>query len=140
MRSILILLTVATSWAATTTVTQSVVNPDGTPASGMVYIRASAACQVGADYVGVGTVTVNFSNGSFTANLVPNDACGGSTYTASWVLNEGAAWVQTWSVPTSATPVTVASVVVGSQSVPSWITQWFSQNAPAPTTVAQTIL
>ncbi len=137
---ILSTLVAASSWAATTRVTQSIVNPDGTPASGTVYIRASAACQSGSDYVGVGTVAVNFSGGAFSANLVPNDTCGGTTYTASWALAEGASWVQTWSVPTSAAPVTIDSVVVGRQPVPAWITQWFSQNGPAPTTVAQTIL
>jgi hypothetical protein len=140
MRLLLFLLAAVPLLATTTTVTQAVVNPDGTPATGTVYILASAACQSGSDYVGSTTVPVAFSNGSFTASLVPNDTCGGTTYTASWVLSGGATWVQIWSVPTSATPVTVASVVVGSQAVPSWITQWFSQNGPAPTTVAQTIL
>jgi len=129
-------------FGATTTLTQTVVNPDGTPASGTVYIRPSAACQSGSDYVGNQTVSVTFSGGAFSVSLVPNDTCvpSGTSYTASWALAGGAMWVQTWNVPTSSSPVSVDSVVVGTVSAPAWVTLWFSQHGPGTTAISQTVV
>jgi hypothetical protein len=145
MRTITILALLAASaplWSATTTVTQTVVNPDGTPASGTVYIRPSAACRSGSDYVGLQTVSIRFSGGAFSARLVPNDTCApsGTTYTASWALDGGSTWVQTWRVPTSVSPIPVADVVSSTATVPYWVVQWFAQNGAVTTTVTQTVV
>lgn len=113
-RAVILAVVVAGSlWAATTTVTQRVLNPDGTLASGTAYIRESAACQSGTDYVGANTVAVRFSNGSFSVNLLPNDTCvpHGTSYLVVWALSGGRTWSETWVVPTSSSPVAVSSVV-----------------------------
>lgn len=83
--SLLLLPTIAL--AATTTITQTVVGPDGQPASGTAYIRISAACKSTQDgkYVGDKTVAVRFVNGAFSTALVPNSVCPVSGVT-------GAAW------------------------------------------------
>lgn len=114
------LLLAAPGWAALTTVTQSVKAPDGTPASGTVYIRISAACNSGSDYIGDKTLTVKFTNGAFSAHLVPNDTCdpAGTSYSVSWQLTGGKTWPETWVVPTSVTPVTVDAVRVEVPPVP----------------------
>lgn len=116
--------------AATTTVTQAVIGPDGLPASGTVYIRITAACSYGGSYVGIKTLAVRFyPTAPFTINLVPNvgldgtfggsGACAGTSYTASWTFVGGATQpVETWRVPVSGSPVTVDSVKTGPIPVP----------------------
>jgi hypothetical protein len=127
MKKIVLLLgaACASALAQTTIVTQAVVGPDGQPTDGTAFIAISAACQSGTSYVGNRTIVVRFKDGAFSVGLVPNDSCitsGGSTstsYTVSWTLTGGRQWVETWVVPTSSTPVTVASVkTVGVVPVP----------------------
>ena len=107
------MLAAASACASTTTVTQAVVNPDGTPASGVVYIRASAACQSGANYVSVNTIAVQFSNGVFTASLFPNDTCTpqGTSYSVTWKLTSGRLWTETGSSRPVPSPSSVATVL-----------------------------
>lgn len=114
------LLLAAPGWASLTTVGQSVKAPDGTLASGSVYIRISAACNAGSDYIGDKTLTVKFANGAFVVRLVPNDTCdpAGTSYSVSWQLTGGKTWSETWVVPTSATPLTVDQVRVEVPPVP----------------------
>jgi hypothetical protein len=108
------LLLAAPGWASLTTVTQSVKAPDGTPASGTVYIRITAACNSGGDYIGDKTLTVKFTGGAFAVRLVPNDTCNpaGSSYSVSWQLTGGKTWSETWVVPTSTASVSVDAVRV----------------------------
>lgn len=123
---ILAVLLPLTSWAATTTVSQHVVNPDGTDASGTAFIRITAACKSGATYVGDKTVAVKFTGGAFSVSLVPNDTCvpAGTSYTVSWALNGGKQWAETWLVYTSGTPLTVDDVVITTTPLPTWLVQW----------------
>jgi hypothetical protein len=81
MKIIFGLLYVA-SMSAATTVTQSVVGPDGQPAAGQALIRISAACKSGSTYVGQRTISVKFTSvvpsgqaNNFSVPLVPNDTC-----------------------------------------------------------------
>lgn len=102
---------------AVTTVSQHVVNPDGSDASGTVFIKISQACVSGSNYVGNTTKTVKFTGGNFSVPLVPNDTCylPGSvlhptTYAVAWQLSTGQSWSETWSVWTSAIPLAVSAV------------------------------
>ncbi len=94
-------------------VAQTVLNPDGSLASGTALIRITAACQSGTDYVDMNTVSTRFSNGAFSVTLVPNDTCvpAGTSYVVTWTLAGGRTWNETWLVPTSSSPVTVSSVI-----------------------------
>jgi hypothetical protein len=77
--------------AATTTVAQSILAPDGTPASGTALIRISAPCRSGTSYVGDKTISVRFTAGAFSVQLVPNDTCvpSGTSYTFVLLLTGG---------------------------------------------------
>lgn len=114
------LLLAVPGWASLSTVTQSVKAPDGTLANGAVYIRITAACNSGSDYIGDKTLTVKFTSGAFAVRLVPNDTCtpAGTSYSVSWQLTGGKTWSETWVVPTSATPLTVDEVRVEVPPVP----------------------
>lgn len=111
----------APAWAALTTVTQTVKGPDGTLASGTVFIRITAACRSGADYIGDKTVTNQFKNGAFAVRLVPNDRCvpAGTSYSVSWQLTGGKSWAETWVVPTSTGPVAVDAVRMAAPPLPT---------------------
>lgn len=108
------LLLAAPVWASLTTITQSVKAPDGTLVNGTVYIRITAACSSGSDYISDKTLAVKFASGAFSVRLVPNDTCdpAGTSYSVSWQVTGGKTWPETWFVPTSATPVTVDAVRV----------------------------
>ena len=111
MKPLLLFAIILPAWgfAATTTVAQSVLNPDGTLASGTALIRISTPCASGANYVGDETIRVRFVAGAFTVALVPNDACItaagqlNTTYTVSWLLLGGTPRTETWTVPTGTT-------------------------------------
>ena len=119
-----------------TTVTQTVVGPDGLPGKGTVYIRISAACSYGGNYVGNKTLAVKFAPAgspavtTFSVSLIPNvgtngsfggsGACAGTSYTASWAFDGGATQpVETWQVPVSGIPVSVDSVKTGPLPAPA---------------------
>lgn len=111
----------APAWAALTTVTQTVKGPDGTPASGTVFIRITAACRSGTDYIGDKTVITQFTNGAFAVRLVPNDRCvpAGTSYSVSWQLIGGKTWNENWVVPSSTGPVAVDAVRMAVAPLPA---------------------
>jgi hypothetical protein len=117
----LLILGVGASVAQTTTVAQTILNPDGTQATGQVAFRIAAACNTPAGtYVGDKTITIHFTNGAFSVALAPNDTClPASTYGATWLLSGGHSWEETWFVPTSSSPLRVSSVVIPSIPAPS---------------------
>jgi hypothetical protein len=137
MRRLILFLAAAVPLAAaTTTVTQPIVGPDGQPGSGVAYIRITAPCSYGGSYVGERTITVKFApSGSppattFSVALVPNvgtngsfggtGACAGTSYTVSWVFTGGQAQsAETWLVPVSATPVSIDVVKTGPVPAPA---------------------
>ncbi len=86
------------AWAQTTTVTQMIVGPDGNPTGGKAFIRITAPCQGVAAYVGMRTITVQFTSAippgqtnNFSVGLVPNDTCvpAGTSYSTSFLLTGG---------------------------------------------------
>lgn len=142
-------------WATTTTVTQTLVGPDGNPASGNAAIHITAACSYAGSYVGDKTITVKFSpSGSpavttFTVALVPNVAadgtingsggCAGTSYTVSWNFTGGVQLPsETWVVPVSPTPVSIDAVKTGPVAPPT-TTINPSQISTAGGTVGQTM-
>jgi len=116
MKRFWLLLLAAAAWAGTTTVTQTILGPDGQPASGQALIRLSAPCQSGANYIGERTIQVKFTAGVFSVSLIPNDTCvpNGTSYTVAWQLTGGPTWMETWVIPTSSIPVSVDSVKASS--------------------------
>src|SRR5580700_1753523 len=112
-RELLILWLPGLLWGANTTVTRTVVDRDGALATGTAYIRISAPFVSGSSYVTAQTRAVRFTAGNFSVSLVPNDTCvpAGTSYTVGWAMGESTA-VETWFVPTSATSVTVGSVIL----------------------------
>ena len=131
MKRILVLLLLASAslFAATTTVSQSVVLPNGSLANGTALIRITVACTSGSTYIGQQTVATTLLGGAFSVNLAPNDTCTprGTSYSVSWMIcgaatgattahpcPTGAArsWSETWVVPTSSDPVTISSVLI----------------------------
>ena len=136
MKLLLALFAAATSFAATTTVSQTVIGPDGQPGTGVAYIRITAPCSYGGSYVGERTITVKFApSGSpavttFSVALVPNvgtdgsfggtGACAGTSYTVSWAFAGGQNQPpETWLVPVSATPVSIDAVKTGPLPLPA---------------------
>ena len=135
-RLILILAAAVPLAAATTTVSQTVIGPDGQPGTGVAYIRITAPCSYGGSYVGERTITVKFApSGSpavttFSVALVPNvgtdgsfggtGACAGTSYTVSWAFAGGQNQPpETWLVPVSATPVSIDAVKTGPVPLPA---------------------
>ena len=58
-----------------TTVSQTIIGPDGSLMTGEALIKLSAACRSGSNYAGPQGVYVPFAAGAFSVNLVPTDAC-----------------------------------------------------------------
>jgi hypothetical protein len=118
-----------------TTVAQTIVNPDGTPASGQATLRINGSCASESDYVGEETIVQKFTAGAFSVNLVSNDGgCLGTDYLVSWQLNGGPTWQETWVVPYSATHLTVDSVKIPSAVLgsPAWTRGAFAINITQP--------
>lgn len=118
-----------------TTVSQTIVNPDGTPASGQATIRINGSCASQTDYVGEETIIQKFTAGAFSVNLVSNDGgCLGTDYLVSWQLNGGPTWQETWVVPFSPTPLTVDTVKIPSNHLggPVWTRGAFAINITQP--------
>jgi hypothetical protein len=114
-------LLAASAWAqcpSKTTVSDTLLNADGSPASGRVVIAwptfLAGTCQV---IAGQTTVTVN--NGLFSVELYPNDAAApmGTSYRVTYYLKSGRISTEYWVVPVNSIPVNLASV--RASSVPS---------------------
>ena len=69
-----LLLLCAPAWGQTT-VSQTIIGPDGSLAIGDALIVLSAACASVRGYVGPQGVDVSFTDGAFSVSLVPTDAC-----------------------------------------------------------------
>lgn len=130
-----LLLIVSAGAQTLTTVTQSVVNPDGTLASGSAKIELSGACQSGSVFVGEKIITSEFTAGAFSVQLASNTgACAGTSYAVAWQLTGGPSWTESWIVPSSGSPVSIASVRTSSTSLggPSWTRGSYAINVTQP--------
>jgi len=113
-------LPVAAQCPAKTTVSDTLYNADGSLASGRVVI-AWPTFLIGTCQVIGGQVSVNVSAGALSVALYPNDAAtpAGTSYRATYYLRSGKVTTEYWVVPTSATPVTLATVRSASVPVPT---------------------
>ena len=102
---------------AKTTVSDTLLNADGSPATGRVVIAwptfLAGNCQVIA-----GQATIAVANGQLGVELYPNDAAtpAGTSYRVTYYLKSGRISTEYWVVPASSTPVNLA--VVRASSVP----------------------
>lgn len=124
-------------FAQDTTTVSSVLNPNGSPGSGIAVFAISAPCISGTAFVDTVPITVQF-NGVLTVGLIPNDTCvplTGSTpttYSATLTFaGDPVPLVETWCVPTSSTPLTIEAVIAActssSGSAGSWAAMTSSQ-------------
>jgi hypothetical protein len=112
--------------ATTTTLTRTVTVPTWPQTSGTVYITLSAECEEAGVLVMPSTQAVNFTGGSFSVAVVPNDTCylpGTSTpantsYSVVWAVGTARTF-ETWYVPTSGTPLSVDSVIISGPTTPA---------------------
>ena len=109
-----------------TTVSDTLYNADGSLAAGRVVI-AWPTFLIGSCQVIAGQTTVTVSSGAFNVQLYPNltAAPAGTSYRVTYYLKTGQISTEYWVVPSSATPVTLASVRSASVPVP---TLMFSQS------------
>lgn len=112
----------AQSFAATTTVTGTITGILGAAWQGEVHISASNSCTVGSATVALDSTLINVkaSNlGVLSVALQATDACTetGTHYKVRYVNKQGGGWAEEWSVPTSGTAVTIASVRTTSTSI-----------------------
>ena len=109
-----------------TTVSDTLFNADGTLAAGRVVI-AWPTFLIGSCQVIAGQTSVNVSGGIFSVQLYPNLTAvpAGTSYRVTYYLKSGQISTEYWVVPSSTTPVTLASV--RSASVPA-LTMMFSQS------------
>lgn len=111
----MLLLPIEAICQVTTTVTDTIYSPSGTPLSGMITItnnvtfQASDGTVVPQGVIAVVPVTV----GAFTVNLIPNQGSTptGTSYQATYFVN-GTKLNETWTIPQSSTPVNLSAVRV----------------------------
>jgi len=115
MKRIVILaaLLATNAWGATTTVTGTIYDVDGSTYDGLVYISISHPCSPGAGgRVGTTNLQSSIVAGALSVALHPNDDCtpAGTSYRVRYSGGLGS-WNEVWSVTTSGTPVDVSTVV-----------------------------
>lgn len=111
---------------AKTTISDTLLNADGTPAAGRVVI-AWPTYQAGGCQVIAGQTTVTVNNGAFSVELYPNEGAvpSGTSYRTTYYLKSGRVTTEYWAVPASAVPVSLVAVRSSSVPVP---TVMFSQS------------
>lgn len=98
---------------ATTTVSDTVYQADGTPASGTVLVSWPAFTTAAGQSVPKGTTSVTLTaGGALTLSLAPNASAtpAGTYYTVVYHLNDGSTSREYWVVPVNASPVTLTAV------------------------------
>ena len=122
--------------AATTTVAQTLIGPDGSLMTGDALIKLSAACVSGSNYAGPQGVDVQFAAGACSVNLVPTDACpvsggSGSAWSSATAYAIGARVSYAGGVYTAAKAST--GIAPGSSATwllisPAYTVQWTSSD------------
>jgi hypothetical protein len=103
-----------------TSVADTIFNADGSLAEGRVVI-AWPTFQAGACQVVAGQISVPLTAGALAVPLYPNDAAtpAGTSYRVTYYLKSGRITTEYWVVPSSATPVPLATVRSSSVPVPA---------------------
>lgn len=111
-----VLLLVAAGWAqgSLTTITDTVLRADGTPAAGTLLITWPGFTTASAGAVAAGSTSVTIgAGGAVSFALSPNAGSNpASYYTVVYQLSDGTTSKEFWSVPASATAVNLAAVRV----------------------------
>ena len=98
----------------TTEIEDTLVNADGTKIEGSVTISWKAFTASDGTTLPSSAITVNIVQGVLKVSLTPNEDATptGTSYSVSYLLNNGSRSYETWVVPASATPVTVSQIRV----------------------------
>ena len=117
---------------AKTVITDILSGPDGLPANGQVVVINPQTFTSPDGYVipAQSRTVATITNGALTISLVPNAI--GTYYVANYTLNSGG-FSEYWMVPTSATPVTLASLRAQPPqlNVPNFMFAFYQLNPPA---------
>ena len=136
MRILLLLLVCSLAFAANTTVTDTVYDSGLNPVRGKLYITPSQTwtCSGGEPvYPREREITVA-STGVFTVSLCPTDTATptGVYYTARFVLSNSRTVLETWTVPTSGSPIGLSAVRVNDPPAAGVSTYLTSLNGLTP--------
>lgn len=114
----------AAAAAGQTTITGTINNVDGTPATGTVHITLNRSCQTpgGLKIGGGNPKIVSVIAGAFSTTLYPNDTCipNGTSYTVRYLVPRppDGGRAKYWVVPTSGSPVSIASIEFDEAPIP----------------------
>ena len=99
----------------TTRIQDTLFNADGSKVKGRLTIEWKGFTASDGTTLATSSVKVRIVQGVLIVDLVPNDNSTppGTSYTVTYLLDNGPRFVETWSVPESATPVTVSDVRIG---------------------------
>ena len=99
----------------TTRIQDTLFNADGSKVEGSLTIAWKGFTASDGTTLATSAVTVNIVQGVLIVDLVPNDNSTppGTSYTVTYLLDNGTRFVETWSVPDSATSLTVSDVRIG---------------------------
>ncbi len=99
----------------TTRIQDTLFNADGTKVKGRLTIEWKGFTASDGTTLATSSVKVKIVQGVLIVDLVPNDNTTppGTSYTVTYLLDNGPRFVETWSVPESATPVTVSDIRIG---------------------------
>lgn len=112
LRALVLIALLAGAAPAATTITDTLYYADGRKADGRITITWGEFTAAGPRTIAAGQVAVVVKSGAFTIALEANDTAtpAGTSYAARYFLSDGTTRLENWVVPTSATPVTIASI------------------------------
>ncbi len=119
--SIILILALYPACAATTTVTGPALTFDESPFTGSIVINSPRMTTASGGTIIPWSKTYAVTNGAFSASFSPNDTAtpSGTSYSVQYRPSQGSAFSESWIVPTSASPVTIATVRVFNAVTPS---------------------
>ncbi|HVN03428.1 MAG TPA: hypothetical protein VMT86_03360 [Bryobacteraceae bacterium] len=96
-----------------TTIQDTIYNADGSPYNGIAIIQWTPFVAGGTSQIATQSVTVNISGGSLMVQLVPTtNATPAGYYTVTFTSKGNDQFTETWSVPPSIKPLTIAAVLM----------------------------
>jgi hypothetical protein len=128
----------ASAQVVTTTIQDTVYRADGTPAGGTIVVSWPAFTTAAGQAIAAGNTSVTLGpNGALLLALTPNAGATptGTYYTAVLHLDDGTTSQQYWVVPTSATPVILATIE--NQVLPTSVAMQTASRAYVDAEIAQ---
>ena len=98
-----------------TTIQDTLFNADGSKVQGSVTLKWNGFTASDGTTLATNSIKVKIVQGVLVVDLVPNENAtpAGTSYKATYLLNNGTRFVEHWVVPESATAVTVSDVRIG---------------------------